>query len=127
MTDVIDELIAAIDDGIIGADYEFPAGTEAGISIHYDDAGMREQLKAALKRAGVTVEGKNSDSERLDFLVKNNNFELSYQGGWGDDDPYWAVHRVNGGRNDREWVLIGKGDTPAEAIDSARIFVEMEK
>lgn len=31
----------------------------------------------------------------------------------------WQVHRVSGGRNDREWTLIGEGETPRAAIDAA--------
>lgn len=31
----------------------------------------------------------------------------------------WHVHVCSGGRNDREWTLIGAGATPREAIDAA--------
>lgn len=35
-------------------------------------------------------------------------------------DELWQVHRVSGGRNDREWTLIGSGANPRAAIDAAR-------
>jgi hypothetical protein len=35
------------------------------------------------------------------------------------DEELWQVHRVSGGRNDREWTLIGQGETPRAAIDAA--------
>lgn len=60
-----------------------------------------------------------ADIRRLDFLEKNTNYELLCTGGWGDEEMSWNVYRVNGGRNDREWTLIGRGATPREAIDAA--------
>jgi len=56
----------------------------------------------------------------LDKLAEYKNFELSW-GAHPDDDTEacWQVHRVNGGRNDREWTLIGVGNTPHEALYAA--------
>ena len=48
---------------------------------------------------------------------KHKNWELSYC--YEEDEEGWQVHKVVGSRNDREWRLIGQGDTPAEAIDAA--------
>lgn len=55
-------------------------------------------------------------------MAKHLNWELN----WGNLDPSdetsdcrWRVLAVNGGRNDREWTLIGAGDTPAEALTAA--------
>lgn len=31
----------------------------------------------------------------------------------------WQVYRVDGGRNDREWTLIGSGETPSAALRAA--------
>lgn len=59
------------------------------------------------------------DTVRLDALARPG-WELS-----ANNDPecglneMWQVHRVSGGRNDREWTLIGNGATPRAAIDSA--------
>jgi len=59
------------------------------------------------------------DTARLDALARPG-WELSQ-----NNDPecfpeeLWQVHRVSGGRNDREWTLIGQGDSPRAAIDSA--------
>lgn len=61
----------------------------------------------------------SQDGKRLDALA-NPGWELSM-----NDDPecfddeIWVVHRVSGGRNDREWTLIGKGANPRAAIDAA--------
>jgi hypothetical protein len=50
-------------------------------------------------------------------LAEHTNWELS-QSSW--DEPFeWQVHSVNGGRNDREWTLLGSGNSPAEALDAA--------
>lgn len=57
-----------------------------------------------------------ADAERLDFLDKHPGVELSYAG-W--DECEWQVHLVTGGRNDREWNLLGSGQTTREAIDAA--------
>lgn len=60
----------------------------------------------------------------LDEFAKHTNWELD----WGSIDPsddtsdcVWRVHARNGGRNDREWRLIGAGDTPSAAIKAAMI------
>jgi len=56
------------------------------------------------------------DAARLNAFTPG--WELSHC--WdGDDDVYWAVHRVSGGRNDREWTLVGRGATVRAAIDAA--------
>lgn len=52
--------------------------------------------------------------ELLDWLPAN--YELSHD--WELEDC-WVVHRVNGGRNDREWTLVGSGSTPLEALRAA--------
>jgi hypothetical protein len=56
-------------------------------------------------------------SDLLTEFGKHVGWELSYAG-W-DDEAEWQVHQVNGGRNDREWTLIGTGQTPAAAIRAA--------
>lgn len=54
----------------------------------------------------------------LDRLSEHTDWELTH-GGWEDEEQLWKVHAVNGGRNDREWTLLGEGKTPAEAILAA--------
>lgn len=58
-----------------------------------------------------------ADTALLDWLGKHPQCELSYEG-W-DDDPRWQVHQVTGGRNDREWRVVGEGGTVREAIRAA--------
>lgn len=60
---------------------------------------------------------KTTDKALLDWLEKHPQCELSYSG-W-DDDPEWQVHKVTGGRDDREWRQVGQGETVREAIRSA--------
>lgn len=58
----------------------------------------------------------------LKWLGENQNCELSFDYGDADEDGKgWCVHRVNGGVNDREWTLIGSGETPEAAIRVALI------
>ena len=59
-------------------------------------------------------------AERLSRFGQHTNWELSH--GYPDgeeEDGCWLVHSVNGGRNDREWTLIGRGETPDDAIRAA--------
>lgn len=58
---------------------------------------------------------------------KHRNLELSYRYADEDDDGAWLVHRVNGGRNDREWAQIGSGETPPEAINQALAALQTEQ
>ena len=56
-----------------------------------------------------------TDAERaFRWLDKNPSHELSFAG-W-DDENEWQVHRVQGGRNDREWKLVGQGTTSLAAV-----------
>lgn len=58
-----------------------------------------------------------TDAGLLNWLEKHPECEVSHDG-W-DDEPRWRVHQVTGGRNDREWKLVGKGETVREAILAA--------
>lgn len=53
----------------------------------------------------------------LAWLGRNPNCELSFDC-WAED-AQWQVHRVTGGRNDREWKLLAEGATPLQALLSA--------
>ncbi len=57
------------------------------------------------------------DKALLDWFAKHPQCELSFAG--YDDEQHWVVHRVSGGRNDREWRLVGEGETPRAAILAA--------
>ncbi|WP_295169809.1 hypothetical protein [uncultured Brevundimonas sp.] len=59
-------------------------------------------------------------ADRLAKFGQHTNWELSH--GYPDgeeEDGCWLVHSVNGGRSDREWTLIGRGETPDDAIRAA--------
>lgn len=66
-------------------------------------------------------------ADKLLAFGQHRNLELSYHYADEDDDGAWQVHRVNGGRNDREWTLIGSGATPADAIDQALAAMQAEQ
>jgi hypothetical protein len=69
---------------------------------------LQEELRGAREKA------------LLEEFAKHGNWELDK--GYKDenwDEHGWRVHSVTGGPNDREWTLIGFGETPAEAISTA--------
>lgn len=83
-----------------------------------------DQMNANLARAETAerqrdeaIERTAKDTGLLDFIEKHPSLEISCS--WEDDDGPWEVHRVTGGRNDREWTKIGQGPTLREAIASA--------
>lgn len=74
-----------------------------------------------LYAAPVPASVPDGDSARVDALSRpgwelgrNSDPECSA-------DEMWQIHVVSGGRNDREWTLIGEGATPRQAIDSAML------
>jgi hypothetical protein len=81
----------------------------------------RQAIRMPLKALKVARQALQSapapGDELLAELAGHSSWELSHFGFEGEDK--WQVHRVNGGRNDREWTLIGEGDTPADAILAA--------
>ena len=59
--------------------------------------------------------------DALDWLDRNPELSLQHEyEDEGDNLGTWRVHRVAGNVNDREWNLVGEGETPAEALISAR-------
>ena len=72
---------------------------------------MRSAMKAAVEELAA------DDSKRLDFMERNQ-LETDSGGAW-NEDPTFGVHRVSGGRNDRQWHCLGRGETLREAIDEA--------
>ena len=61
-----------------------------------------------------------TDAWLLEQFKHHPNWELSTSSD-PECDPnlFWLVHEVKGGRNDREWFLIGEGATPRQAIIAA--------
>lgn len=55
----------------------------------------------------------------LEWLGEHPGIELSYAA-YSDDGEQWQVHRVNGGRNDREWTLLADEESPLLALRKAR-------
>lgn len=71
------------------------------------------------KSAPAQEEGR-TDAWLLEQFKHHLNWELSTSND-PECDPnlLWLVHEVRGGRNDREWFLIGEGATPRHAIIAA--------
>jgi hypothetical protein len=104
-----------------------------GAADHFSDLCAREtrKLNAALQQSRSTpapVAGNAIDAgtalEALSWFSTQHNLELfRKQPVYGDDDDdqtdEWQVTRVNGGINDREWTVIGRGETAAEALRNA--------
>ena len=61
-----------------------------------------------------------TDAWLLEQFKHHPNWELSTSNDPEcDQNLFWLVHEVKGGRNDREWSLIGEGATPRHAIIAA--------
>jgi hypothetical protein len=62
----------------------------------------------------------NEDAVMLDAFDAHPSWELSMTSDPdAEPDELWQVHRCSGGRNDREWTLIGSGATARDAIRAA--------
>jgi hypothetical protein len=73
----------------------------------------------------MTSDAREIASAMFDWLARHTQLELSYSG-WDVDDG-WEVHAVHGGRNDREWTLIAREQTPLEALMAARAELERQE
>ena len=80
---------------------------------------MKRQL-AAVPRSAAT-----SATDLLAWLRDETSLELSFER-W-EEDGRWQVHEIRGGRNDQEWSLLGRGDTPEQALSAAKIALEVRK
>lgn len=61
-----------------------------------------------------------TDAWLLEQFKHHPNWELSTSNDPEcDPSAFWLVHDVKGGRNDREWFLIGEGESPRAAIIAA--------
>lgn len=61
-------------------------------------------------------------NDLLDWLSKNITLSLSPTWG-GDRGFYWIVYKLRGTWDDLEFDIIAEGDTPKEALDKARKFL----
>ncbi len=61
--------------------------------------------------------GELGEVDLLDQLAADKTLTLEYSyGPEPDGDGRWTVHRVRGNVNDREWELVGEGQTPRDAL-----------
>lgn len=89
-----------------------------------DEARLSEaELEQAAKDLDLKIEAAETDLTALqddwDWLAAHKSLELSWSGE-PEADPEWQVHEVCGGVNDREWTLVGSGETPLLAVQAAR-------
>ena len=76
------------------------------------------EMIAAMNSAAAAILAMAESSDAWDWLSRHGHLELSFEG-W-DDENVWQVHAVYGGRNDREWTLVGEGETALAAVIAAR-------
>lgn len=94
------------------------------LAVIHGDGGHRA-LEVGTKQAALEAEKivaglfAAPSADKLREFGQHTNLELSYHYSEEGDNDGWQVHQVNGGVNDREWTLMGSGDTPADAIDQA--------
>lgn len=100
----------------------------------FEDAAQRLPARdariASLEAALTAAEAEKERLTRaLTFLGENNSRSLTFDGKFyceDDNSDLWVVTEARGGINDREWVLLGSGKTPAEALLSAAALSEKE-
>lgn len=71
------------------------------------------------------------EAPRDELLPKLLDIPTNWEISWGnlDDEEspsVWRVHECSGGRNDREWQLIGHGETVGGALEMARKAARLE-
>jgi hypothetical protein len=96
------------------SDEFWKGGAECAQQIENDICALMEQSTSA----------KPSEAERLmDRFSQHHDLELThYRPTYGDDDDQsveWRVHQQSGSVNDREWTLVGNGETALEAVRAA--------
>lgn len=81
------------------------------------------QLSRMARAALAIAEAAFAKSYPWTDFAAHTNWEIKYKkpiyGDDADQERCWVVFEETGNRNDREWTVIGKGDTPAAAAQSA--------
>lgn len=87
-----------------------------------DECRIEQGLVAPPAASPTPPTAQPGEVERLRWFSSQPSLELQfgYEDEAGDHVGAWQVHRRSGNVNDREWDLIGQGETVAEAIDRAR-------
>ncbi|GFE73496.1 hypothetical protein [Novosphingobium sp. TCA1] len=83
------------------------------------------EMIAAMNSAANAILAMAENADAWDWLSQHCQLELSFAG-W-DDENAWQVHAVHGGRNDREWTLVGEGETALAAVIAARRALGKDK
>ncbi|KAA3518868.1 hypothetical protein GOZ96_04990 [Agrobacterium vitis] len=97
-------------------------------AISVDPGSSAPPVVIALSARIAELEAALAKAERyMEFFEQNPGCELSSQEDDRDEGMEWVVHAVTDSRNDREWKLIGKAQTPTGAIDNAVTFLNKGK
>ncbi|HET8668865.1 MAG TPA: hypothetical protein VFM10_12850, partial [Terriglobales bacterium] len=101
-------------------DKKWAQGTNGCIAFARGAEWFREVMLAATPAAPSQEPVTLTDAWLLEQFKHHPNWELSTSND-PECDPsvFWLVHEVKGGRNDREWFLIGEGESPRAAIIAA--------
>jgi hypothetical protein len=84
-----------------------------------ETAPWREPTSAPESARGEAAANEGRLQAALDYLAENKSRSLAFDGKTfceDDNSDLWIVTEMQGGLNDREWVLLGSGSTPAEAL-----------
>lgn len=102
-------------------------GRTPSIAARYKSVANRLRSTAAVIRKKARPidfdDEPDEPSEAIAWFGQNTRLELSHYSPVYCDDPdqsvEWRVHERRGSINDREWNLLGKGETPLAAIKNA--------
>lgn len=93
-------------------------GPELTIGLHWGDKDTPTHVGTVDSHLMRELMSTSAHINLLEELAKHPGWEMSMGHKDGDEEGEygWCVHEIRGGINDREWYLIGFGDTPAMAI-----------
>lgn len=96
----------------------WPEESDYGVKWRMGFQAGRSDAIAQLVPIAMTTAAPEKEMVGLDTLPTN--YELSWCEIDGDpSECCWHVHSVNGGRNDRQWNVVARGETPSEAVTAA--------
>lgn len=109
-----------------GASELWQSNVRAG---YYDDGEIVQAFaKHRLSTPSPDSGERMREADALAWLSLDRRLSLAFHGPvYGDDDDQteeWRVTREEGSINDREWIVVGKGDDPLSAILSARAALQ---
>lgn len=103
--------------------------TLAGYTAVYDAApALIAEHRAALARVAALEGEVTRLRDMVDWIGHDRRLSLAhYSPVYCEDDDQseeWRVEKQTGSINDREWTVVGRGQTPSNAISAARAALE---